>query len=121
MESLYQKFPDVDFKIVLYNFHTMRHSLLDGETDIWLAIASDWQNWTHIRAGTLKHFPFNLILSKKHPLAKLNEIPLQELKEFDCICLAILMWYVPLPQLGMGKFLANHELKPVTFLLRWRT
>jgi len=70
MESLYSNFPDVDFRIKLYDFKKMRYSLLDGNCDLCIAISSDWKNWTHISASVLRQLVFKIIVSKNHPLTK---------------------------------------------------
>ena len=85
MKSLYNKFPNVEFKIVLYNFQIMRYSLLDGKCDVCIAISSDWKRWAHIHAGVLKTLPFKLFVAHDHPLANHDRLPIEQMSEYDWI------------------------------------
>ena len=85
MNSLYEKFPDVNFKISLYNFRQMRHSLLEGRCDIGVAVSSDWRRWANIKAAVLARVPIKMYISSGHPLASYQRLPLETLHEYNWI------------------------------------
>lgn len=85
MKSIQQFFPDVNFKLKLYDFRKMRYSLLDGECDLCIAISSDWKNWTHIKAGILRQLAFKIVTSRDHPLARQSHLDWQELGKYQWI------------------------------------
>lgn len=105
MESLYKKFPDVNFKINLYNFREMRHSLLEGKIDVCVAVSSDWQRWANIKANILCSLPIKLFVSSKHPLAANQLLPIEKLAEYswlttedkDILRPNTLYWYSKIP------------------------
>lgn len=105
MESLYQKFPEVEFKIILYNFQAMRYSLLDGESDLCIFVSSDWRFWTRLHVGVLRTLPFKLWLSSGHPLAACDTFPGEALKgctwflsgNIDMVRTGLPEWYDRVP------------------------
>ena len=84
MKSIQQAFPEVHFKLQLYDFREIRYSLLDGKCDLCIAISSDWKNWTHINAGRLRQLAFRIVVAREHPLAR-QPLSWEELEKYSWI------------------------------------
>lgn len=103
MESLYAKFPDVQFNIRLFDFGVLRQQLLDGNIDLCVALSSDWQYWPFVKVIPLMKQPFKIVVSIKHPLAAHAELDLNELSEYNWIAFDNLDNIRPYPQPWLRK------------------
>ena len=77
---LQQKYPEISFDVVLSDMTSMRNLLIDGKLDLCITTASDWSDWPDTQVSVLKRFPFEIILSRYHPLAQKKQLSLEDLK-----------------------------------------
>lgn len=82
MNALYKQFPNINFRIRLYDFRDLRHNLLDGKLDLCFAVSSDWEYWTLIKITKLYQLNFKLVVSIDHPLAAYEVLPMKALSEY---------------------------------------
>lgn len=82
MNALYKQFPEIHFRIRLYDFRDLRHNLLGGNLDLCFAVSSDWEYWTLVKIMKLYPINFKLVVSIEHPLAAYDVLPLEALSKY---------------------------------------
>lgn len=87
LDWLGDKHPDLTFDIKLYEFVDMRNKMFDGGLDICVTTSGDWQRWPATVALVLREMPYEIVCSKRHPLAKQDTVTAQDLKEHTLIAL----------------------------------
>lgn len=77
---LREKYPDISFDVSLSDMTSMRNSLTDGKLDLCITTSSDWFSWPDVDVSVLQWFPFEVILSRHHPLSQKNVLALEDLR-----------------------------------------
>ena len=72
--------PELQIEVLLGDMITMRNQFMDGDLDVCLTTASDWNLWPDSDITVLKELPFHFVLSAHHPLAKAEAFELGDLR-----------------------------------------
>lgn len=80
-ERLFELYPDINWEVKLLDFTQLRNQLLDHKLDICITSSFDWSYWPDVKVRVLQTKPFEILFSKKHPLAKVKDMSLDSLKD----------------------------------------
>ena len=80
-EFVRREYPDCQMDIRLQDFTELRHSLMDGKIDFCITTSNDWPMWPGVRVTVLRRKQFQVVFSRRHPLAKIRTLELSDLKD----------------------------------------
>lgn len=78
-DHLFHTYPDTQFALKLLDFVDLRNQLLDDKLDFCVTTSNDWKLWPSVRVTVLQQKQFQVVFSRRHPLAQANSIDLKEL------------------------------------------
>lgn len=86
-DYLFQSCPDMELEIKLLDFVELRNQLLDSKLDFCVTTSNDWRLWPGVQATVLKRKQFQVVVSRRHPLAQRETLCLEELKDYTQLVL----------------------------------
>lgn len=86
-DFLHTTYPEWKLEIRLLDFVELRNQLLDGKIDFCVTTSNDYQLWPDIQATVLRRKQFQVVYSRRHPLAEEPEITLDALGQYTQLVL----------------------------------
>lgn len=79
LDHLKCRHPELALEVKLLDFVELRNDMLDGKLDFCVTTSNDWRLWPGMEAAILRKKQFQVVYSRRHPLARAEEISLDEL------------------------------------------
>ena len=101
------EYPEMILEIKLLDFTELRNELTDGKLDVCITTSNDWQLWPGVSVTVLRRKQFQIVCSRKHPLADTDAMELEKLNEYTQLILpgenlmeGVLRWGQKIPCRG---------------------
>lgn len=78
-DHLFKTYPETQFDIRLLDFVELRNQLLDHKLDLCVTTSNDWKLWPGVWVSVLRQKQFQVVYSDRHPLARAEQVTLEEL------------------------------------------
>ena len=86
-EHIRRSHPDGMLDIKLLDFTELRNQLTDGKLDFCVTTSNDWQLWPGVSVTVLRRKQFQVVCSRRHPLAGNESLELERLGEYTQLVL----------------------------------
>lgn len=80
-EFIRWEYPDWMLDIKLLDFTELRNQLTDGKLDFCVTTSNDWQLWPEVSVTVLRRKQFQVVCSRRLPLAEEDALELERLRE----------------------------------------